>query len=66
MKTRDPQQRPTAQVALEQWYGIKASLNVVTAHWRLRKPDESVGERVRLNTVAAARQGVHNLKKLVP
>lgn len=61
---KDPQLRPTAHTALEQWYKIRASLSVTVARWRLQKPEETAGERVVLNTVAAARQGMHNLKSL--
>lgn len=57
MMTRDPHVRPTAQDALQRWYEIRDSLDVTTARWRLRKPQESVGERV-INTVAAARDNL--------
>lgn len=61
MMAGDPQLRSTAYTALERWYRIKADLNVSMARWRLQKPEETVGERVVLNTVAAARQGIHSL-----
>ncbi|RDB17255.1 hypothetical protein Hypma_001975 [Hypsizygus marmoreus] len=60
MMTHDCNQRPTALVALQYWYKVKASLNVSMARWRLRKPDESVGDRV-FHTVA---DGIVGLKSL--
>ena len=51
-------------MALEKWCKIKAGLNPSSARWRLRKPDESVGERVVLDAIAAARQGIHSLTHL--
>ncbi|KAF9461620.1 kinase-like domain-containing protein [Collybia nuda] len=60
MMTRDPHMRPTANEALQYWYNIRDNLNTATARWRLRKPDESVGERV-IKTVAAARDNLRYL-----
>lgn len=57
---QDPRLRPTAQDALQRWYRIRDGLDITTARWRLRKPQESVGERV-FNTVAAARDNLRYL-----
>lgn len=59
--TRDPQKRPTAQEAFEQWLAIRACLDPAVAQWRLQKRDETVGEWVTLSAIAAARQDVHAL-----
>ncbi|TFK34923.1 hypothetical protein BDQ12DRAFT_761164 [Crucibulum laeve] len=64
MMAENPEHRPTAEMALAQWNKIKAIIKPSTAHNRLRKPDESMGERVVLNTVAVARQGLHGLRTL--
>ncbi|RDB20142.1 hypothetical protein Hypma_012977 [Hypsizygus marmoreus] len=65
MKTRDFRQRPTAQVALQYWYNIRTHLDVAIARWRLRRRNESFGERVVLDTVAVARQSIHSVKRLL-
>ena len=64
MMNNDPANRPSSQMALEKWCRIKTGLNPTTARWRLRKPDETVGERVVLDAIAAARQGIHSLTHL--
>ena len=64
MMNDNPANRPSSQMALEKWCKIKAGLNPTTARWRLRKPDETVGERVVLDAIAAARQGIHSLTHL--
>ncbi|KAF8056644.1 hypothetical protein FPV67DRAFT_646250 [Lyophyllum atratum] len=63
MMTRDFRKRPTAQATLEYWYKVRDSVPVASARWPLRKPDESVGEVV-VNTLTAAREGVHSLRYL--
>lgn len=63
MTTHDFRNRPTAQASLDHWYTIRDGIPVSSARWPLRKPDESVGERV-VNTVVAARAGVNNLRYL--
>ncbi|RDB27165.1 hypothetical protein Hypma_004589 [Hypsizygus marmoreus] len=60
MMTREPGQRLTAPASLDLWYRIRSGLSVSMAPWRLRKPDESVSERV-INTIVAARDGIHSL-----
>lgn len=64
MMTSEFSKRPTALVALHHWYRIKIQLDVSIARWRLRRRNESVGERVVLDTVDVARQGIHGLKRL--
>ncbi|KAG5641208.1 hypothetical protein DXG03_005767 [Asterophora parasitica] len=63
MMTPDWRRRPTAQDALDCWINIRDSIPVASARWPLRKPEESVGEVV-VNTLTAARSGVHNLRYL--
>ncbi|KIJ95230.1 hypothetical protein K443DRAFT_11526 [Laccaria amethystina LaAM-08-1] len=64
MMNHDPMKRPSSEMALEKWRKIKAGLSTSTARWRLRKPDESVGERVVLDTIAVAKQGLHSITHL--
>ncbi|KAF5380184.1 hypothetical protein D9615_006183 [Tricholomella constricta] len=63
MMIPDFQKRPTAQAALDHWYKVRDGVPVASARWPLRKPEESVGETV-VNTLTAARSGVHNLRYL--
>ena len=60
----DPGKRPSAEMALQKWREIKSGLSTSTALWRLRKPDESVGERVVLDTIAVAKQGIRSITHL--
>lgn len=62
--TKDPGKRPSSQVALQKWRKIKTGLSTSAARWRLRRPDESVGERVVLDTIAVAKQGIHSITHL--
>lgn len=62
--THNFNERPTALVTLQTWYSIRSQLDVTIARWRLRKQNETVGERVVLDTVAAARHGIHSVKRL--
>ncbi|EDR13589.1 uncharacterized protein LACBIDRAFT_308689 [Laccaria bicolor S238N-H82] len=64
MMTKDPGKRPSSQVVLQKWRKIKTGLSTSTARWRLRRPDESVGERVVLDTIAVAKQGIHSITHL--
>lgn len=64
MMTRDFLQRPTAQASIQHWYTIRSELDISVARWRLRKRDETVRERVLLDTVAAARHGIYSVKRL--
>ena len=61
MMKHDPETRPGAERALQKWLKIKAGLGTLTARGRLRKPDESVWERVVLDTITVARQGIQNI-----
>ncbi|KAF8978552.1 kinase-like domain-containing protein [Cyathus striatus] len=63
MKHPDPQSRFNAKKSLGFWYTIRSSLSV-GARWRLQKRGESVGERVLLNTVDVAIQGLHQIRRL--
>ncbi|RDB28259.1 hypothetical protein Hypma_001452 [Hypsizygus marmoreus] len=62
MLERQFSDRPTAQLALQHWYSIKQTIDPSTGRWRLSKPNETITERFVLNTVAAAQQGMRNLK----
>ncbi|KAF8874749.1 kinase-like domain-containing protein [Infundibulicybe gibba] len=64
MMTRDPTNRPTAQEAFRRWQNVKPTINPSMMHWRLRKPDESIGERVALDTYAMAHHGIQSVKRL--
>ena len=64
MMNHDPGKRPSAEMSLRKWREIKAGLSTSTARWRLRKPDESVGERVVLDTIAVAKQGIRSITHL--
>ncbi|KAF8897937.1 hypothetical protein BD779DRAFT_1493033 [Infundibulicybe gibba] len=59
-----PTNRPTAQEAFQRWQNVKPTINPSMMHWRLRKPDESIGERVALDTYAMAHQGIQSVKRL--
>ncbi|KAF9011831.1 hypothetical protein BDQ17DRAFT_1405435 [Cyathus striatus] len=63
MKHPDPQARFDAQQSLKLWNSIKNSLSL-GSRWRLQKRDETVGERVVLNTVDMAMQGIHQIRRL--
>lgn len=63
MMTPDFRKRPTAQASLDHWHKMRNNIPVASARWLLRKPDESMGERV-INTVVAAKAGVSNLRYL--
>ena len=51
MMTKDFRQRPTAQEALVHWYQVKSRLSPNIARFRLRKPNDSVGDTV-MNALA--------------
>ena len=65
MKTPDFRWRPTAHIALERWLDAKNKLDVSIARWRLRKRNESVGERAFLDAIAVARGGIQSVKNLL-
>ena len=60
----DPETRPSAERAPQEWRKIKAGLSTPKARWRLRKPDEIVGQHVVLNTIAVEKQGLHSTTHL--
>ena len=60
----DPETQPSAERALEKWRKIKAGLGTLTPLGRLRKPDESVWERVVLDAIAVAKQGIQSITHL--
>ncbi|KAF8165784.1 kinase-like domain-containing protein [Crassisporium funariophilum] len=63
MRVEKPSKRPTAQMSLEVWQSIKGGLEATHARWRLRKPGESMSERVVLDAVAAARSSIHEISR---
>lgn len=65
MKTKDPLERPNAEVALSMFEAIRVHLNHSLLRWRLRLRTESAPERVVYDTVAVAREGIYHLKRLV-
>ena len=65
MKQRIPESRPPMDVVLARWKTIKAAINTSTFRWRLVPRSEATIERVINNTVAAAWEGLSQLKKLV-
>jgi hypothetical protein len=65
MKPPRSQLRPSAQIALERWLDTRSKLDVSIARWRLRRRNESVGERALLDAIAAARGGIHDMKTML-
>ncbi|KAI0657831.1 kinase-like protein [Cubamyces menziesii] len=65
MKQQQPSSRPTAEEALAQWVDIRDSLDQSTFRWRLPPKIEAGIGRVINGTVAAAWEGINNLKKYV-
>ncbi|KAF8165766.1 kinase-like domain-containing protein [Crassisporium funariophilum] len=63
MRVEKPSKRPTAQMSLEVWQNIRGGLDTNHVRWRLRKPDESMPERVALDVVAAARSSIHGISR---
>lgn len=60
-----PSRRPTAQSAYQTLQEIRARLGETTLRWRLRSRQESTSERVVYDTVAVAREGLYQLKRMV-
>ena len=66
----ESQPRNTAQCGegtsepIQNWHKIQAVLSTSTTRWRLHKPDESAVERVVLNTIAVAKQGIQSITNL--
>ncbi|CCM03476.1 uncharacterized protein FIBRA_05609 [Fibroporia radiculosa] len=65
MKQSVPGRRPTAQDTLKSLEEIQATLSSVLLRWRLRPRSETPPERILHDTVAAAREGIYHLKRLV-
>ncbi len=65
MMDTDPTCRPTAQQALDKFEDIRAGLDGAMLRWRLRSKSESVPARMVYDTVAAAREGIYQFKRLV-
>ncbi|KAK7691420.1 hypothetical protein QCA50_004819 [Cerrena zonata] len=65
MTHEDPRSRPTAQAAFDMFREIRADLAESTLRWRLRSRNESVPERVVYDTVAAAREGIYKIKRMM-
>ena len=65
MKQERPQERPTAEQALEAWQRKRATLSESLFRWRLVPKSEQAIERVVNDTVAVAWEGIYHLKRLV-
>ncbi|KAI0365102.1 kinase-like protein [Pilatotrama ljubarskyi] len=65
MTARQPEARPTAEQALQEWVKTRAKLSETLYRWRLGPKSEPAFERVMNDTVAVAWEGVYRLKKLV-
>ncbi|KAI0077842.1 hypothetical protein K474DRAFT_1707023 [Panus rudis PR-1116 ss-1] len=65
MCQKEPRLRPTADEAHLQFMKIRAGLNPSLLRWRLRSRSETAPERVVYDTVAAAKEGIYHLKRLV-
>ncbi|CDO77756.1 hypothetical protein BN946_scf184993.g19 [Trametes cinnabarina] len=65
MTRQQPQQRPTAEQALQEWMKTRATLGETLFRWRLAPKEEPAIERVVNDTVAVAWEGIYHLKKLV-
>ncbi|KAH9949303.1 kinase-like domain-containing protein [Amylocystis lapponica] len=65
MKNIEPPLRPTAEAALAMFEEICTGLQPSLLRWRLRARTESTPERVVYDTVAVAREGFFQFKRLV-
>ena len=65
MKWKDPAQRPTADAAFRIFESIYSRTDEVLLRWRLRSRTESAPERVVYDTVAVAREGIYQLRRLI-
>ena len=65
MRQHLPEARPTTEEALQQWKNIKTTLHPSLNRWRLGSKSEPAIERVFNDTVAAAWNGLHSLRKLI-
>ncbi|TFK83980.1 hypothetical protein K466DRAFT_554244 [Polyporus arcularius HHB13444] len=65
MKWKVPAQRPTAEAAERIFDSIYSRTDESMLRWRLRSREESTSERVVYDTVAVAREGIYQLKRLM-
>ncbi|TBU39410.1 kinase-like domain-containing protein [Dichomitus squalens] len=65
MKWKDPAQRPTADAAFHLFEAIYSRTDETLLRWRLRSRTESAPERVVYDTVAVAREGIYQLRRLI-
>ena len=65
MKWKNPAQRPTADAAFHIFESIYNQTDETLLRWRLRSRTESAPERVVYDTVAVAREGIYQLRKLI-
>lgn len=65
MTQDEPRSRPTAEAAYNTFREIQDGLTESTLRWRLRSRKESMPERVVYDTVAAAREGIYKIKRMI-
>ncbi|KAH9946933.1 kinase-like domain-containing protein [Amylocystis lapponica] len=65
MTAQDPAKRPTAEAAFSLFEDIKGQLNIFFLRWRLRPRNETIPERIVYDTLSAAREGIHQLGRLI-
>ncbi|PIL24563.1 hypothetical protein GSI_12447 [Ganoderma sinense ZZ0214-1] len=65
MKWKNPAQRPSADAAFHIFESIYGRTDEALLRWRLRSRTESAPERVVYDTVAVAREGIYQLRKLI-
>lgn len=65
MKWKNPAERPTADAASHIFESIYGHTDDTLLRWRLRSRAESAPERVVYDTVAVAREGIYQLRKLI-
>lgn len=65
MQDSDPSRRLTASEAMSMFKGIRTGLSPKSLRWRLPSRTESTPESLVYDTVAAAREGLYRLRRLV-
>ena len=65
MKRKDPAERPTAEAAYHIFESIYSQTDQTLLRWRLRSRAETTSERVVSAPVAAAREGIYQLRRLI-
>ena len=53
MMQNDPNRRPSAENALQQWQTIRGRINFLHRRWRLRHPNETIVSTPLLDTLYA-------------